>query len=226
MSDVDVAELAAAVRRRDRRALARAITLVESTRADHQLLAEELLGELLPHTGGAVRIGVSGTPGVGKSTFIESLGTMLTGAGHAVAVLAVDPSSALTGGSILGDKTRMERLARDPMAFIRPSPSSGTLGGVARRTREAMLVAEAAGFDVVIVETVGVGQSETAVAEMVDMFLSSTWAIRLQSSDALKNQPTSGAVTRSRGIAVKAGRGREATSWVRSRRRSPGLASR
>lgn len=171
MSDVDVAELAAAVRRRDRRALARAITLVESTRADHQLLAEELLGELLPHTGGAVRIGVSGTPGVGKSTFIESLGTMLTGAGHAVAVLAVDPSSALTGGSILGDKTRMERLARDPMAFIRPSPSSGTLGGVARRTREAMLVCEAGGFDVVLVETVGVGQSETAVAEMVDLFV-------------------------------------------------------
>ncbi|MFN8104641.1 MAG: methylmalonyl Co-A mutase-associated GTPase MeaB [Acidimicrobiia bacterium] len=171
MSDVDVAELAAEVRRRDRRALARAITLVESTRADHQRLAEEFLAELLPHTGAAVRIGVSGTPGVGKSTFIEALGTMLTARGHDVAVLAVDPSSKRSGGSILGDKTRMEDLARDPRAFIRPSPSSGTLGGVARRTREAMLVCEAAGFDVVLVETVGVGQSETAVADMVDLFV-------------------------------------------------------
>lgn len=171
MADVDVTALGAEVRRGGRRALARAITLVESTRADHQVLAEELLDELLPHTGGAVRLGISGTPGVGKSTFIDAFGTMLTGQGRRVAVLAVDPSSALTGGSILGDKTRMERLARDPKAFIRPSPSSGTLGGVARRTREAMLVCEAAGFDVVLIETVGVGQSETAVAGMVDLFL-------------------------------------------------------
>lgn len=154
----------------DRRALARAITLVESTRADHRAAAEHLLGDVGHATGSAVRIGISGTPGVGKSTFIEAFGTMLTEAGHRVAVLAVDPTSSLTGGAILGDKTRMERLARDPDAFVRPSPAGGTLGGVARRTREAMLLCEAAGFDVCIVETVGVGQSETAVADMVDCF--------------------------------------------------------
>lgn len=171
VADHDIAELCAGVRARDRRALARAITLVESTRADHQRDAEALLACLLDATGGSVRIGISGTPGVGKSTFIEALGTTLTARGHEVAVLAVDPSSARTGGSILGDKTRMEALARDPRAFIRPSPSSGTLGGVARRTREALLVCEAAGFDVVLVETVGVGQSETSVADMVDLFV-------------------------------------------------------
>ena len=167
----DPAALAAAVRAGDRRALARAITLIESTRADHRDTAEALLAELLPHTGKAVRIGISGVPGVGKSTFIEAFGLHVIGRGHRLAVLAVDPSSPRSGGSILGDKTRMEELSRDPSAFIRPSPSGGTLGGVARRTREAMLACEAAGFDVVIVETVGVGQSETAVADMVDMFL-------------------------------------------------------
>jgi LAO/AO transport system kinase len=154
-----------------RKALARAITLVESTRADHQALAADLLSRILPHAGGATRLGITGTPGVGKSTFIEAFGRHLTGQGLKVAVLAVDPSSARSGGSILGDKTRMEELARDPNAFIRPSPSGTTLGGVARRTREAMILVEAAGFDVVLVETVGVGQSETAVADMVDMFL-------------------------------------------------------
>lgn len=164
-------DLAAAVVRGDRRALARAITVVESTRADHRVEAAALLEELLAHTGGAVRLGISGPPGVGKSTFIEAFGTHLTGTGHRVAVLAVDPTSARTGGSILGDKTRMERLARDPAAFIRPSPSGGELGGVARRTREALLVCEAAGFDVVVVETVGVGQSELAVADLVDLFV-------------------------------------------------------
>ncbi|WP_405684222.1 methylmalonyl Co-A mutase-associated GTPase MeaB [Streptomyces sp. NBC_01387] len=151
--------------------IARAITLVESTRADHRALAQSLLTELLPHSGTARRIGISGVPGVGKSTFIDAFGTLLTGLGHRVAVLAVDPSSSRTGGSILGDKTRMERLAVDPAAFVRPSPTSGTLGGVARATREAMVVVEAAGYDVVLVETVGVGQSETAVANMVDSFL-------------------------------------------------------
>jgi len=169
--EADVGLLAEGVRSRDRRALARAITLVESTRPDHQLRAEELLGGLLSDAPSALRIGISGTPGVGKSTFIEAFGTFLTGQGHEVAVLAVDPSSARTGGSILGDKTRMEDLARDPRAFIRPSPSGGTLGGVARRTREVLLLCEAAGFDVVLVETVGVGQSETTVSEMVDLFL-------------------------------------------------------
>jgi LAO/AO transport system kinase len=163
--------LAEALRGGDRRALARAITLVESTRADHRARAESLLERLMPATGGAIRLGISGAPGVGKSSFIEAFGMHLVGAGHRVAVLAVDPSSKRGGGSILGDKTRMERLANAPEAFIRPSPAGGTLGGVARRTREAMLVAEAAGFDVVIVETVGVGQSETAVADMVDMFV-------------------------------------------------------
>ncbi|MFD9428371.1 MULTISPECIES: methylmalonyl Co-A mutase-associated GTPase MeaB [unclassified Streptomyces] len=156
--------------------IARAITLVESTRPDHRALAQRLLGELLPHSGRARRIGVSGVPGVGKSTFIDALGTMLTGLGHRVAVLAVDPSSSRTGGSILGDKTRMERLAVDRNAFVRPSPTAGTLGGVARATRESMVVMEAAGYDVVLVETVGVGQSETAVANMVDTFLLLTLA--------------------------------------------------
>jgi len=154
-----------------RRSVAKAITLLESTRADHRLLADDLLTALLPHTGKALRVGISGVPGVGKSTFIEALGLYLIGLGHRVAVLAVDPSSSVSGGSILGDKTRMERLSVDEKAFIRPSPSSGTLGGVAEKTREAMLVCEAAGFDVVLVETVGVGQSETTVANMTDMFV-------------------------------------------------------
>ncbi|MFF4415313.1 methylmalonyl Co-A mutase-associated GTPase MeaB [Streptosporangium sp. NPDC001559] len=151
--------------------IARAITLVESTRPDHRAMAQRLLVELTPLAGRARRVGVTGVPGVGKSTFIDTLGTLLTGRGHRVAVLAVDPSSTRTGGSILGDKTRMSRLAADPAAFIRPSPTSGTLGGVAKATREAMVVVEAAGYDVVLVETVGVGQSETAVADMVDTFL-------------------------------------------------------
>jgi LAO/AO transport system kinase len=167
----DPAELAKRIRAGDRTALARGITLVESSRADHQEQAQALLTLLLPDTGRAVRLGLSGAPGVGKSTFTEAFGRFLTGRGHKVAVLAIDPSSARSGGSILGDKTRMELLARDPNAFIRPSPAGGTLGGVARRTREAMLLTEAAGFDVVLIETVGVGQSETAVADMVDMFL-------------------------------------------------------
>jgi LAO/AO transport system kinase len=157
----------------DRRALARSITLVESTRPDHRAQAAGLLDAVLPATGKAVRLGITGTPGAGKSTFIEQLGTRLTAPehGHRVAVLAIDPSSQRSGGSILGDKTRMERLARNPDAFIRPSPAAGTLGGVARRTREAALLCEAAGFDVVVIETVGVGQSEIAVADMVDCFL-------------------------------------------------------
>ena len=156
---------------RQRRALAKTITLLESTRADHRLRADELLTAVLPHTGRAFRLGISGVPGVGKSTFIETLGLYLIGRGHRVAVLAVDPSSSVSGGSILGDKTRMERLSSDERAFIRPSPAGRTLGGVAEKTREAMLVCEAAGHDVVIVETVGVGQSETAVANMTDMFV-------------------------------------------------------
>ncbi|MYR63433.1 methylmalonyl Co-A mutase-associated GTPase MeaB [Streptomyces sp. SID625] len=156
--------------------VARAITLVESVRPQHRALAQELLTQLMPHSGRARRIGVSGVPGVGKSTFIDAFGTMLTGQGHRVAVLAVDPSSTRTGGSILGDKTRMERLAVDPAAFVRPSPSAGTLGGVAKATRESIVVMEAAGYDVVLVETVGVGQSETAVAGMVDSFLLLTLA--------------------------------------------------
>ena len=164
-------ELADALRRGDRRALARGITLVESTRADDREAADALLTAVMPRTGGAVRIGISGAPGAGKSTLIEALGLHVVEAGHRVAVLAVDPSSARTGGSILGDKTRMEYLSRHPDAFVRPSPAGTTLGGVARRTREAMLLCEAAGFDVVIVETVGVGQSETAVAAMVDCFV-------------------------------------------------------
>ncbi|MFI2618210.1 methylmalonyl Co-A mutase-associated GTPase MeaB [Streptomyces sp. NPDC018584] len=156
--------------------VARAITLVESTRPQHRALAQQLLTELLPHSGRARRIGISGVPGVGKSTFIDALGSMLTSLGHRVAVLAVDPSSTRTGGSILGDKTRMERLSLDPAAFVRPSPSAGTLGGVAKATRESIVVMEAAGYDVVLVETVGVGQSETAVANMVDTFLLLTLA--------------------------------------------------
>jgi len=163
--------LVAALTAGDRRALARAITLIESTRSDHRAEAETLLARLLPHTGKAIRIGISGAPGVGKSTFIESFGLYLIEQGHRLAVLAVDPSSPLSGGSILGDKTRMQELARNERAFIRPSPSAGTLGGVARRTREAGLACEAAGFDIVIMETVGVGQSETAVADMVDLFV-------------------------------------------------------
>jgi len=155
----------------DRRALARAITLIESCRPEHQAQAEQLLRRLLPATGKAVRLGISGTPGAGKSTLIEALGAQLIEEGHQVAVLAVDPSSRRSGGSILGDKTRMQRLAQAPAAFIRPSPAGMTLGGVTRRTREAGLACEAAGFDVVVIETVGVGQSETAVADMVDSFL-------------------------------------------------------
>ena len=159
------------VLRGDRRALARAITLVESTRADHRADAARLLELLAPHAGKALRLGISGAPGVGKSTFIEALGTSVIDAGHRVAVLSVDPSSAISGGSILGDKTRMEGLSRRREAYIRPSPSGTTLGGVTRRTREAMLLCETAGFDLVIVETVGVGQSETHVADMTDMFV-------------------------------------------------------
>ncbi len=156
---------------RQRRAMAKAITLLESTRADHRVRADEVLNALLPASGGSLRLGISGVPGVGKSAFIEILGLELTGQGHRVAVLAVDPSSSISGGSILGDKTRMEHLSVHPQAFIRPSPSGGTLGGVAEKTREAMRVCESAGYDVVIVETVGVGQSETAVAGMTDMFV-------------------------------------------------------
>ncbi len=166
-----VAQVCDAIRSGDRRALARTITLLESTRDDHAERGQEILDALVPEAGGAVRLGITGPPGVGKSTFIEALGLRLVDKGHRVAVLAVDPSSPVTGGSILGDKTRMERLAQRDEAFIRPSPSSGTLGGVAQRTRESMLVCEAAGFDVVIVETVGIGQSEVAVAGMVDFFL-------------------------------------------------------
>ncbi|MBB5895315.1 methylmalonyl Co-A mutase-associated GTPase MeaB [Kutzneria kofuensis] len=168
---IDVKEYAKGVLDGSRTTLARAITLVESTKPAHRELAQQLLVELLPHAGGAHRVGITGVPGAGKSTFIEALGTTLTGAGHRVAVLAVDPSSSRTGGSILGDKTRMAQLAVDDNAFVRPSPTSGTLGGVARATRESIVLVEAAGYDVVLVETVGVGQSEIAVANMVDCFL-------------------------------------------------------
>ena len=171
MKPASVASLAAGIRAGDRASLARAITLIESKRADHRNEAHLLVQELLPATGRAVRLGITGAPGAGKSTTIDALGTYLTGQGHKVAVLAVDPSSSRTGGSILGDKTRMARLAVDPHAFIRPSPASGTLGGVAAKTRETMLLCEAAGYGVIIVETVGVGQSETAVADMTDFFL-------------------------------------------------------
>ncbi|GEL19444.1 methylmalonyl Co-A mutase-associated GTPase MeaB [Pseudonocardia asaccharolytica] len=173
---IDVPALAKGVLDGNRAVLARAITLVESHRADHRQAAQQLLMELLPHAGAAQRVGISGVPGVGKSTFIEALGTRLTGAGHAVAVLAVDPSSTRTRGSILGDKTRMAKLACDENAFVRPSPSAGTLGGVARATRETIVLMEAAGYDVVLVETVGVGQSEVTVAAMVDTFLMLTIA--------------------------------------------------
>ena len=174
---VDVPALVEGVRAGHRALVSRAITLVESSRPDHRLAARELLTELAPDgRPAAIRVGVSGVPGVGKSTFIEALGTRLTGAGHRVGVLAVDPSSVRTGGSVLGDKTRMATLAVDPQAFIRPSPSAGTLGGVARATTQAMLVLEAASYDVVLVETVGVGQSEVTVAGMVDTFLFLTLA--------------------------------------------------
>ena len=167
----DVRTLAQGMRAGNRTILARAITLVESRRADHQAAARQLVQELLPTTGHAIRVGITGVPGVGKSTTIDALGIHLTGQGHKVAVLAVDPSSKRTGGSILADKTRMPRLAADPAAFIRPSPTSGSLGGVAAKTRETLLICEAAGFDVILVETVGVGQSETAVADLTDFFL-------------------------------------------------------
>jgi LAO/AO transport system kinase len=172
ITDVKLAEvLRGAPGPAQRRAIAKAITLLESTRADHRARADALLTALLAHTGQSLRLGVSGVPGVGKSTFIEALGLLLVEHGHRVAVLAVDPSSSLSGGSILGDKTRMQRLSADERAYIRPSPASGTLGGVAAKTREAMLVCEAAGHDIVVVETVGVGQSEIAVAGMTDLFV-------------------------------------------------------
>ena len=170
MAAIDLDEYEQGVTSGHRAWLGRAITLVESTKPEHQDLAQELLTRLLPAAGGAVRVGVSGAPGAGKSTLIDSLGTYLTGSGHKVAVLAVDPSSTRSGGSILGDKTRMDRLSVDPDAFIRPSPTAGTLGGVTRTTRETMVIVEAAGYDTVIVETVGVGQSEITVAGMVDTF--------------------------------------------------------
>jgi LAO/AO transport system kinase len=170
-ADIDIAPFVRGIRAGERAVLARAITLVESKHADHQKSARALVQALLPHTGAARRVGITGAPGVGKSTTIDALGRHLTARGHKVAVLAVDPSSARTGGSILGDKTRMAELSADPNAFIRPSPAAGTLGGVAEKTRETMLICEAAGYDVVLVETVGTGQSETAVADMTDFFL-------------------------------------------------------
>lgn len=175
-ADSDAIALAEAIRGGDRAALARAITLIESTRIDHRSQAQELLLQLTPHAGSAMHVGITGVPGVGKSTTIEALGMYLIGQGHRVAVLAVDPSSTRTGGSILGDKTRMAQLAVHPAAYIRPSPTSGTLGGVARATRETIVLLEAAGFDVILVETVGVGQSEVTVANMVDTFVFFTLA--------------------------------------------------
>src|SRR5712691_95292 len=169
--NLDLPTLAQGIRSGERAVMARAITLIESRRADHQKAARQLVQELLPATGQAVRLGITGTPGVGKSTTIDALGSHLTQQGRKIAVLAVDPSSSRSGGSILADKTRMPRLAADPNAFVRPSPAAGTLGGVAAKTREAMLLCEAAGYDVVLVETVGTGQSETAVADMTDFFL-------------------------------------------------------
>ena len=171
MSSQDVSALANAILDGDRRALARAITTIESTRRDHRAASGALLEKLMPHTGNSIRVGISGAPGVGKSTFIEALGNHVIDQGHKVAVLTVDPSSTISGGSILGDKTRMETLSRREQAYIRPSPSGNTLGGVTRRSRETLLLCEAAGFDVIIVETVGVGQSETKVADMTDMFV-------------------------------------------------------
>jgi LAO/AO transport system kinase len=171
MNNTEIDGIAEGVRGGDRAAIGRALTLVESNRLEHQRQAQELLRILLPHTGGAHRVGITGVPGVGKSTFIEAFGLKLVEAGRRIAVLAVDPSSSVSKGSILGDKTRMERLSRSSDAFIRPSPSGGSLGGVARKTRESILVCEAAGYDMVLVETVGVGQSETTVADMVDFFL-------------------------------------------------------
>lgn len=169
--NLSVDDMASGVEQGDRAILGRAITLIESNNPVHQATAAELVSRLMPRTGKAHRVGITGVPGVGKSTFIETLGCNLTEAGHNVAVLAVDPSSSITGGSVLGDKTRMARLSTDPRAFIRPSPAAGTLGGVARKTRETMLLCEAAGYDVVLIETVGVGQSETVVADMTDFFL-------------------------------------------------------
>lgn len=171
MNRLDAQAFVEGVRGGDRAILARTITLIESEQVAHAELAQDVLEALLPETGGAHRVGISGVPGAGKSTFIDALGKQLTGLGHRVAVLAVDPTSSVSGGSILGDKTRMSELSNDPNAFIRPSPTSGTLGGVTRKTRETILLCEAAGFDVVLVETVGVGQSETIVAGMVDFFL-------------------------------------------------------
>ncbi|PZQ17024.1 MAG: methylmalonyl Co-A mutase-associated GTPase MeaB [Ancylobacter novellus] len=170
-TDIDVKAYAERIRAGERAALARAITFAESRRADHQAAARAMVQELIEETGKAIRVGITGVPGVGKSTTIDALGSMLTAAGHRVAVLAVDPSSKRTGGSILGDKTRMKSLAHDAHAYIRPSPSAGTLGGVAAKTRETMLLVEAAGFDVILVETVGIGQSEITVADMTDVFV-------------------------------------------------------
>ena len=168
---LDIQSIATGVRSGSRLHLGKAITLLESSNPEHKQNGQELLNQLLPFTGNSIRIGITGVPGAGKSTFIETFGEMLTGLGHRVAVLAIDPSSSLTGGSILGDKTRMEELARNPKAFIRPSPTAGTLGGVHKKTRETMLLCEAAGYDILLVETVGVGQSETLVRGMVDIFL-------------------------------------------------------